>query len=150
VNCEKVNFSTRITVDEKNWNEKKQCIGTGDKYAHDKNLIIENILSRINNVFVKYRLRDRTLTRNVFLRAYHRPTDYDTFFDFVTDYRKKISARMEFATIASHSSAIKKLKEHNPNLIFEDITEDWLDGYFSYLKKNSVIMIIRHTKTCRL
>ncbi|KAA6337757.1 Tyrosine recombinase XerD [termite gut metagenome] len=42
---------------------------------------------------------------------------------------------MEFATIASHSSAIKKLKEHNPNLIFEDITEDWLDGYFSYLKK---------------
>ncbi|KAA6315417.1 hypothetical protein EZS27_034120 [termite gut metagenome] len=137
-------------MDEKNWNEKKQCIGTGDKYAHDKNLIIENILSRINNVFVKYRLRDRTLTRNVFLRAYHRSTDYDTFFDFITDYRKKISARIEFATIASHSSAIKKLKEHNPNLIFEDITEDWLNGYFSYLKKNSVIMIIRHIKIYRL
>ncbi|KAA6325461.1 Tyrosine recombinase XerD [termite gut metagenome] len=135
VNREKVNFSTKITVGEKNWNEKKQCVGTSDKYAQDKNLIIENILSRINNVFVKYRLRDRVLTRDVFLRAYHRPTDYDTFFDFVSDYQKKISARMEYATIASHLSVIKKLKERNPNLLFEDITEEWLDEYFSYMKK---------------
>ncbi|KAA6333262.1 hypothetical protein EZS27_018314 [termite gut metagenome] len=86
VDREKINFSTKITVNVKYWNEKKQCIGIGDKNAKDKNLIIENVLSRINNVFVKYRLKDKVLTRDVFLRAYHRPADYDTFFDFVSEY----------------------------------------------------------------
>ncbi|KAA6348467.1 Tyrosine recombinase XerD [termite gut metagenome] len=135
VNREKINFSTKIVVNGKNWDEKKQCIGTGDKYAQDKNLIIENILSRINNVFVKYRLKDRTLTRDAFLRAYHRPADYDTFFDFVTEYQKKVSAKMEYATLMTHLSVIKKLKEYNSRLVFDDITEDWLDGYFIYLRK---------------
>lgn len=89
VNREKVNFSTKVSVDLKNWNDKKKCVGVGDKQCNDKNLIIENILARINNVFVKYRLRDRKLTRDAFLKAYHRPTDYNTFFEFVRDYQKK-------------------------------------------------------------
>lgn len=66
VNREKVNFSTKVSVDLKNWNDKKKCVGVGDKQCNDKNLIIENILARINNVFVKYRLRDRKLTRDAF------------------------------------------------------------------------------------
>ena len=52
VNREKVNFSTKVSVDLKNWNDKKKCVGVGDKQCNDKNLIIENILARINNVFV--------------------------------------------------------------------------------------------------
>ncbi|KAA6312175.1 hypothetical protein EZS27_036844 [termite gut metagenome] len=42
---------------------------------------------------------------------------------------------MEYATLATHLSVIKKLKEYNSRLVFDDITENWLDGYFSYLKK---------------
>lgn len=135
INREKVNFSTKVAVDEKNWNSSKQCVGSGDKLCRDKNLIIENVLSRINNVLVKYRLRDKKLTRSAFLRAYHRPTDYDTFFDFITDYQKKISIRMEMPTLMTHLSVIRKLKEYNANLIFDDITKEWLDDYFCYLKK---------------
>ena len=135
INREKVNFSTKVAVDEKNWNSNKQCVGSGDKLCRDKNLIIENVLSRINNVLVKYRLRDKKLTRSAFLRAYHRPTDYDTFYDFVSDYQRKISVRMELPTLMTHMSVIRKLKEYNANLVFDDITREWLDDYFCYLKK---------------
>jgi hypothetical protein len=31
VNREKVNFSTKVSVDEKNWNEKKSCVSSNDK-----------------------------------------------------------------------------------------------------------------------
>lgn len=89
VNREKVNFSTKVSVDLKNWNDKKKCVGVGDKQSNDKNLIIENILARINNVFVKYRLRDRKLTRDAFLKAYHRPTDYNTFSSSYETIKKK-------------------------------------------------------------
>lgn len=135
VNREKVNFSTKVKVEEKHWSEKKQCILSGDKECKDKTLIIENIVARINNVFVKYRLRDKKITRDAFLKAYHRPTDFDTFFDWVKFYQRKLSARTELSTLQTHYSVINKLKEYNANLALDDITPDWLDDYFSYLRK---------------
>lgn len=133
INREKVNFSTKVSVDVKHWNDKKKCVGTGDKSANDKNLIIENILARVNNVFVKYRLRDKKLTRAAFLRAYNRPDDYATFFEYIYDYQKKESLKLEDSTFRTNLSVIKKLKEYNANLYFDDITTEWLDEYYFYL-----------------
>ena len=133
VNREKVNFSTKVSVSVKDWNDKKMCVGIGDKLAKDKNLIIETILARVNNVLVKYRLRDKVLTREAFLKAYHRPTDYNTFFEFISDYQKKESLRLEDSTYKTNLSVIKKLKEYSPNLYFDDITREWLDEYFFHL-----------------
>lgn len=45
VNREKVNFSTKKSVAVSNWNDKKKCVGVGDKQAKDKNLIIEHLSS---------------------------------------------------------------------------------------------------------
>ena len=132
---EKVNFSTRVEVDEKNWNEKKNAITSGDKNAKDKNLVLEHILSRINDVFVKYRLRDKEITRNLFLRAYHRPTDFNTFYDFVTAAMKKTSVRIELSTLLTHHSVISKMRVYAPDLTFDDINKEWLDDYYLYLRK---------------
>ena len=99
VQRQKVNFSTKVAVSLKNWNDKKGIVTSGDKQAADKNLIIETILARINNVFVKYRLRDKKLSRDLFLREYNRPSDYPTFFDFVREHMKKISHRTELTTL---------------------------------------------------
>ena len=135
VNREKVNFSTKVAVDCKNWSEKNACVKPGDKNASDKNLIIEKIHARINNVLVKYRLKDKKLTRDSFLRAYHRPTDFNTFFDYVTAQQKKLSIKTELSTLSTHMSAIRKLQQYSPTLTFDDITKDWLDDYFIYLRK---------------
>ena len=135
VQRQKINFSTKVTVELKHWNEKKSIVAAGDKQSADKNLIIETILARINNVFVKYRLRYKNLSRDLFLREYNRPSDYATFFDFVRDYMKKISHRTELTTLNTHMSVIRKLKEFNTDLIFDDITRDWLDIYFAYLRR---------------
>lgn len=135
INREKVNFSTKVAVDCKNWSEKNACVKPGDKNASDKNLIIENIHARINNVLVKYRLKDKKLTRDAFLRAYHRPIDFNTFFEYVTAQQKKLSIKTELSTLSTHMSAIRKLQQYSPTLTFDDITKDWLDDYFIYLRK---------------
>lgn len=132
---QKVNFSTLVSVEEKNWNKKKLRVGGSDKNAHDKNLIIENVLSRINNVFVKYRLKDRILTRDAFLRAYRRPSDYRTFYEYIDSKLRFISNHMESGTFMSHQSVINKLKQYSPTLHFDDIDKNFLDRYFIHLKK---------------
>ena len=131
---QKVNFTTKVSVEEKNWNEKKKRVASSDKLAADKNLIIENVLARINNVFVKYRLKDKKMTRETFLRAYNRPDDYDTFFDYVAAKQRKLT-RMELGTYCTHRSAINKLRQYSPTLHFDDIDTHYLDNYFSHLKK---------------
>ena len=96
VNRQKVNFSTKVRCKKRDWNEKKQCVKSSDRDFEDKNRIIENTRSRINDVFVKYRLKNRKLTRDAFLRAYNRPDDYEDFYSFIQSNKKKINFGNEF------------------------------------------------------
>lgn len=130
VNRQKVNFSTKVFCDLKHWNIKTMSIMAADKDAADKNLVIENIRARISNVFVKYRLRERKLTREIFLKAYHKPDDYEHFFEFCDYYMKKVSQYNADGTMNNHRKALKKLKDFNPTLHFDDITGDFLKQYF--------------------
>lgn len=104
----KVNFSTKVKCLAKDWNASKEKVGSGDKNHADKNLILESVRARVNNVFVKYRLKDKTLTRDIFLRAYNRPDDYDTFFAFVSDYQRNNKGRIELSTWDVHRSVLRK------------------------------------------
>ncbi len=133
---EKVHFSTKVSCLEKNFDNKTCRIKNGDKNHKDKNLIIDSVLSRINNVVVKYRLRQKKLTKDSFIRAYNRPDDYPTFFAFIKDYQRKSCRMNELGTISTHNSVIKKLVGYNPELHFDDITTDWLDEYYAYLRKD--------------
>jgi site-specific recombinase XerD len=136
INREKINFSTKVRCCEKDFDKKYFRIKASDKLYSDKNIIIDNILARINSVFVKYRLRNKTLTRESFLRAYNRPDDYPNFFEFVKDWQKKYSIMNEGETMKAHNSVIKKLRDYNSDLHFDDITADWLDEYYAYLRKD--------------
>ena len=80
-------------------------------------------------------MKNKKITRVGFLRAYNRPDDYDTFFAFVKDYQKKITMLNEPETMGVHSTVIKKVETYAPDLHFDDITPDWLDEYYVYLRK---------------
>ncbi|MGL4853202.1 MAG: phage integrase SAM-like domain-containing protein [Phocaeicola sp.] len=136
VRREKIHFSTKVEVLKKHWNDNKCSISPADKKSADKNLIIDTVLSRINNVFVKYRLRDKELSKDLFMREYNRPSDYKTFYEFVEDYMKKNSRQVENTTLDTQISVINKMKTYSPDLYFDDINKDWLDIYFSYLRKD--------------
>lgn len=132
---EKVHFSTKVQCEQKHWNEKTMRVRSSDPQANDKNLILDNILSRINSVMVKFRLKDKMPGREAFLRAYNRPDDYDTFFQFAEAYQKKFARTLELSTLNNHKTALSKLKDFAPNLHFDDITEDFMVDFFCYLKK---------------
>lgn len=136
VNRQKVHFTTKVSCKIEHWLVEEYRVKMIDPAARDKNLIIETIIGRINNVFVKFRLKDVKMTRDSFLRAYNRPSDYDTFHAFYKDYDKKHSYKIEGSTWHSQKMVMDKLKEFNPDLHFDDMDHDWLDLYYSYLRKD--------------
>lgn len=136
LNKEKVHFSTKVKCALKDWSEKSMRVKASDIYSSDKNLILTNILARINNVEVKYRLKDRVLTKEKFLKSYNRPDDFQTFHDYCVDYLHRTRRRLNINTIKLHNSALKKLSYYEPDLYFEQITKDFLEDYLVYLKKD--------------
>lgn len=134
-NREKVHFSTKVDCLKKDWNDKKMRISLSDKNAPDKNLILEKILSRINDVIVKYRLRNKVLTRAGFIKTYNRPDDFENFYAFCDDYKKQVSKRVELVTLNTHRTVLEKLKTYAPELHFDDITLDFVADFYSHLRK---------------
>jgi len=134
-NREKVHFSTKVECLAKDWNEKRMRISVADKNAADKNLIIENTLARINDVIVKYRLRNKIHTRAGFQKAYNRPDDFDNFYAFCDEYKKQVSKRVELVTLNIHNTVLDKLKVFAPELHFDDITLEFIADFYSYLRK---------------
>jgi site-specific recombinase XerD len=136
INREKVHFSTKVECTLKNWSEKTMQVKMSDPDWSDKNTILKNIRGRISNVDVKYRLKDRKMTKDLFLRNYHRPDDFDTFHQFCDDYQKQTRRRIGVNTKRMHDSVLKKLKEFAPDLYFDQIDKDWLEDYVVHLKKD--------------
>lgn len=135
INREKVHFSTKVECLSKHWNEEKMRILSAEENAADKNLVLENIKARINNVIVKYRLRNKQLTRTGFLKSYNRPDDFENFFAFVDEYKKVVSKSIELVTMNTHDTVMDKLKAYAPDLHFDDITLEFLTDFYSHLRK---------------
>lgn len=134
-NREKVHFSTKVSCDAKHWSATKMRVSVADKNAADKNLILEKILSRINEVIVKYRLRNKLLTRAGFIKSYNRPDDFDNFYAFCDDFKKQVSKRVELVTLNTHNTVLDKLKVFAPDLHFDDITLEFVADFYSHLRK---------------
>lgn len=90
--------------------------------------------TRINNVVVKYRLKDKRLTKDLFVRAYNKKSDYPNFHAYVEAKQKKIGNRMEMGTWKTHRTVFAKLKDYAPALYFDELTPGWLDDYFLHLR----------------
>lgn len=133
VNREKVHFSTKVEVKGAAWSERQMAVTAKDPDYKDKNLIIESIRSRINNVLVKYRLKDRKLTRETFLRAYRRPSDFETFVEFARYHQNKIAAREAESTKKTEDAVLAKLEEKFPDMAIDELDEDRLDEFYSYM-----------------
>ena len=132
---EKIVIPCKLSIPVKAWDKDVGKVTTRDKFHADRNMMIDNVKKRMNDIFVKYRLANKKLTKDVFLNEYHHPTDFHTFFDFAAWYQKLRFKEIEKSTAKYHEVVIKKLKNYKENLTFDDITSDFIREYFIYLKK---------------
>lgn len=135
LNRQKVNFSTKVRCNRKHWDADKMCVRTTDRDHQAKNSILENVRGRIHKVEMKYYFANKRLSRDTFFREYNRPDDYATFFEFVEKNKNKIDFGNELTTNYTHQTVIQKVRQFAPDLTLDDITEEWLNEFYFYLRK---------------
>ena len=132
---EKIEVPTKTKVSVKAFDKDKGIVKASDPFAADKNLIISNTTATINNVFVKYRLRERELTKNLFWKEYRTQRTGKDFWAFCEEYQKLKFQELAWASQKLHRSSLQKLKDFRKELYFEDLTTDLFREFVIYLRK---------------
>lgn len=126
--------------------------GQKDKNFTDYSMIIQRELSKCNDIFVSFRLRDVPLRMDVFLEEFHQ---YHLKRDFILYMESKINDRyrrkaIEAQTKKNHLNTLGKLKDFHPKeLPFESVTVKWCRDFENHLRKKlglSVNTVWTHMK----
>jgi site-specific recombinase XerD len=147
-----VKFNTKILATPDEWDDKHQLIKGKTKEVNDNNLIIRNCKSRINNILVKYRLKNTDLTPGLIRKEYLNPS-YDT--DFYAFWEAEMKNKKDFiaaSTYAQHESVLNKLKEWRPNVNFSEVDKLFLEDFQRQCKKlkNKQNTINKNLKTIKV
>jgi site-specific recombinase XerD len=147
---EKIEVSTKTKANVKFFDKDKGTVKISDPFASDKNLIISNTVASINNVFVKYRLRECDLTKSLFWKEYKTQRVGKDFWLFCREYQRLRFQELAWASQKVHRTAIQKLKDFKSELYFEDLTTDLFREFVLHLRKkrgNKEITIRKTIKT---
>ncbi|MDR0667639.1 MAG: site-specific integrase [Prevotellaceae bacterium] len=118
-----VRFKTGVSTRFENIDLSRGFIKGTSKESKDKNLIINNCKARLNEIFVRYRLRFSTLTPELLRREYENYTMNFLFFDYALKKLNENKADYAIGTYKRHLSALRKIKTFSPELQLRDITE---------------------------
>lgn len=134
INRQKIRIPTGVCVQESKWDSEAQQIKGSSKEVKDDNLIIRNIRSKINNVFVNYRLSNRRLTKEIFLKEFNSDSQFSDIWAFMEDEINKRKGVLADNTYRAHQSTLKKFREILPNLQFHEVTDETIRDIKKLLK----------------
>lgn len=138
-----LHINTGVSVALDNFDKVKGRVKGNTKDDKDDNLIIDNCLSLISEIFVRYRLQHRILTPDLLLREYRNPSLYIDFYAFMD---KCIIDRVKNKDIGAvsgkhHRVLLNKLKDFKPVMSFAEIDLKMITQFKNYCrvtKKNDV------------
>lgn len=129
-----VKFPTGVTILENEWDELRKCIKGKSQKACDNNLIIDNLKAKINNVLVKHRLIEKTLTPEK-LRAAVKEAPNLNFIDFLRQQIERKEGISAKSTIQTYNSLITKLAGFRKEIFCADITNEFVHDFVLHMQK---------------
>lgn len=133
------------------WSQDKQCVLKSCPNGGDYNLILKEILARINKIEIQYRLTGEVLTVEKCTELLKQP---ELLIDFIAFMENEILLKtMEPGTVRNHNAVLAKLREYRSQIHFSDVNDKLILEYRKYLQKklqngaatiDSNIKIIKH------
>lgn len=148
----RVALPTGVSVTEEDWDDVAKVVKKRHEKARDYNLIIEKSRATVNDIMVKYRLNNMTLTPHLMRVEYKNPTRDSKFVDWMRLEIKERKGVISTSTMVMHYSIASCLEKYNSNLQFSEMDVHFLDQFEKWLKvkeKNSVDTISKKMRCLR-
>lgn len=137
----KAKFHTGVSVKPEDFDEKKCLVRKSNDDYSDLNLMISSTKSRINEIFVRYRLQFEELTPDLLIKEYKISSTRIDFFAFLDESIKERRGELAPSSILQHISQRNKLKRFSPTLSFSQIDSELMIKYNRWLiitEKNDI------------
>lgn len=147
-----IKFPTGVSCDPDNFDYSKNKIKGNSKIVRDDNLIIQNSISRINDIFVRYRLQMEELTPEVLKKEWKRPTRRVSFYTWLEEAIKERKGEIAEGSISQHEALKSKMEDWMPKLTFAEIDAEFIEKFRRHLKvkrKNDINTIHNNLKNLK-
>lgn len=137
----KLKFHTGVSVDPAHFDMESGKILRTHPRASDYNLLIDSTRSRLNDIFIRYRLQYRDLSPTLLRKEYKNYSKHIDFHAFLDAAIKDRKGELSLSSIKQYYVLAEKLKEFQTVLHFADIDEAFISKFNRWLinkKKNSV------------
>jgi integrase/recombinase XerD len=121
---QRVKIPVGVSVLPGEWDMDRQQVKGSSKEVKDKNLIVKNVKARVNDIFVRYRLENRELTKKTFLKEYNEGQTHADFWAFMEFELNRRKGTISDNTYRAQQSTLKKFKKVLPELQFREMNED--------------------------
>lgn len=150
INREKIEVATKLSVATDDFDSDKGIIKPNNEFYKDKNLIINNIKSTINDIFVRHRLRKETITIEQFWAEYRNPKSFSDFFSFCDQSQKLRFQEVTEGTRKKHKAVLKSLYDFKHPIHFDELNTELFRKYVLYLRNkrgNGEVTINKNIQT---
>jgi integrase len=134
VKRKRVIINTYVKVKIDLWDPAAAKLKGNGKEINDLNLIITNCRSRLNDIFVRYRLMHRELSAEILREEYESPSRSENFYSFIEEIISKKKGLNSPHTIQTYDTLLWKLKKFRPVMSFSDITCDMVNDFQKFIK----------------
>ncbi len=145
----KIEIPARFTIPVTAFDKKKGVIKNSYEFAEDKNLILQDIKARANDILVKYRLRNKEVSPGQFKIEYRNPGNFSEFFAFAKNYQILRFKELAEGTQRHHRSCLKLLSDFKSPLYFDELTPDFFRKFILYLRKDRANCEVTINKTLK-
>jgi integrase/recombinase XerD len=131
---ERVTVNTKVAVDALNFDEASGRIRGKSTEVNDQNLIVEQCRGRINQIEIKYRLKNVVLTPEQFRNEYSHPSYDIDFLDWMKAEIKLLKNQVGERRIIKYMTILNKLKEFRDQITFSEIDRFFIEDFRGWCK----------------
>lgn len=130
---ERINIDLEILLSD--WdNKKKKLLETSNENL-DKNLILDNYMSKVTKIKTEFRLADKVITPKLLKRELLDGLIRVNFVAFFKAALEDDRATIERGTFERYEAIYNKLHEYNPEVYFSELTLTFFDKYRNWLSQ---------------
>lgn len=130
----KVIVTTGISVRPEFFDYDNKSIKKNHHRANDYNLLINQAKARANDILIRYRLMEKTISPENFKREFYNPSNYINFYGWMNQEIEESRGVLSIATIRQRKCILNKLREFKKEATFADINLEYIDGFEKWLK----------------
>jgi site-specific recombinase XerD len=127
---ERINFDVQVQV--KDWDKEKQRLFPTSKENQDKNLILENLNSKVTAAKTIFRLSEKALTPAMLKKELLNEMPRVRFTAFYKAQLEEEKVMMAIGSYNRYKSLLEKIIAFDNDATFIDIDHDWLEKYRKY------------------